>query len=229
MDHIENTLAKESATEAQATETETQAQEAKTYSQEEVDNMMARMRGSLERKLLKPYEELGKPDELKALKDEQERQRQEEQLKRGEFEKTLQELASKKDIEIQKRDQMIKEYRVNTPLIDAAARYDSVNPEQVRTLLSTNVRLNESGEDVEVLDKDGNVRYTDSGNLLSVDEFVKEWLDTNPHFRRAGASTTNTKSSVNAPRTGEFDLAQMDMTNPEHRKLYKEARTKGLL
>ena len=43
MDHIENTLAKEDATEAPI-QNETQAQEAKTYTQDEVDNMMARMR-----------------------------------------------------------------------------------------------------------------------------------------------------------------------------------------
>ena len=42
--------------------------ETKTYTQTEVDNMMARMKGSLSKKLLKPYEELGDPEELKTLK-----------------------------------------------------------------------------------------------------------------------------------------------------------------
>ena len=36
---------------------ENQAQtETKSYTQQEVDNMMARMKGSLEKKLLKPYQ-----------------------------------------------------------------------------------------------------------------------------------------------------------------------------
>jgi hypothetical protein len=226
---VEQTLANDPATDAEVT-TENQAEAVKTYTQDEVDNMMARMRGSLTKKLESRYADLGDVEELKELKAKEEKRRQEEALKRGEFEKTLQELASKKDAEIQKRDQMIREYRVNTPLIDAAARYDSVNPEQVRQLLSTHVRLNETGEDVEVVDKEGNVRYTDSGNLLSVDEFVKEWLTQNPHFKRAGASTTNTRSSVGVPNTGgDIDLSNLDMSNPEHRKLYKEARQKGLL
>jgi hypothetical protein len=169
-------------------------------------------------------------DELRSLKAQAEKQRQEEQLKRGEFEKTLQELAAKKDEEIQKRDQMIKEFRVNSPLIDAAARYKAVAPEQVRQLLGNRVRLNESGEEVEVLDDTGNVRYNDSGNLLTVDDLVKEFLDQNPHFKQAGVATTSTKSNL-APvgSDADVDVSQLDMTNPKHRQLYKEARAKGIL
>jgi len=124
---------------------------------------------------------------------------------------------------------MIREYRVNNPLVNAAAKYDSVNPEQVRQLLSSRVRLNDTGEDVEVLDAEGNVRYSDSGNLVSVEDLVKEWLDENPHFRRAGVSTSNSKSSVVVPKVGDIDLANLDMANPQHRQLYKEAKAKGLL
>jgi len=54
-------------------------------------------------------------------------------------------------------------------------------------------------------------------------------LELNPHFRRAGVSTTNSKSMMSAPKNGEIDLNGLDMTNPEHRKLYKEAKLKGLL
>jgi len=225
---VETTLANETATGAEATQEQNQA-EVKTYTQDEVDNMMARMRGSLTKKMESRYADLGDVDELREMKAQAEKRRQEEALKRGEFEKTLQELASKKDAEIQKRDQMIREYRVNTPLIDAAARYDSVNPEQVRTLLSKYVKLNDAGDEVEVVDDTNNVRYTDSGSLLTVDDFVKEWLELNPHFRRAGVSTTNSKSMMSAPKNGEIDLNGLDMTNPEHRKLYKEAKLKGLL
>lgn len=225
---VEQTLANNPATDAEMENIENQAA-TKTYTQDEVDNMMARMRGSLTKKIEGKYADLGDVEELRELKAKEEKRRQEEALKRGEFEKTLQELAAKKDAEIQKRDQMIREYRVNTPLVNAAAKYDSVNPEQVRQLLSTRVRLNDTGEDVEVLDASGNVKYTDSGNLFTVDDLVKEWLDENPHFRRAGVATTNSKSSVSAPKLGDIDLANLDMANPQHRQLYKEAKAKGLL
>ena len=225
---VEQTLAQE-VTDT-ANEVENQVEATKSYTQEEVDNMMARMRGSLERKLLKPYEELGDPNELRQLREAEEKRKQEEQLKRGEFEKTLQELAAKKDAEIQKRDSVIKEYKVNGPLLDAAARYKSINPAQVRQLLSQSVRLSETGDEVEVLDSEGNVRYNDSGTLFSVDELVKDFLQENPHFVTAGATTSNSKTSVSADvKADNFELSKLDLTNPAHRKIYKEAKAKGLI
>lgn len=225
----DNTLATEQVTDTanDAQEVENQAQEAtKTYTQKEVDDMMARMRGSIERKVLKPYEELGDPDTLRELKIEAEKRQQEQQIKRGEFEKTLQELAAKKDAEISKRDQVIKEYKINTPLLNAAAKHRSVNPDQVKALLSNNIRLNQEGE-VEVVDETGNVRYTDAGTAVTVDDYVSEWLKQNPHFVQPTPSTTNTKSNIANPSNNGIDLNNLDMSNPEHRKAYAEARKSG--
>ena len=213
------------ATDAANLDLENQAQATKTYSQEEVDNMMARMKGSLQKKLLKPYEDLGDPDELRNLKTEAEKRQQEQQIKRGEFEKTLQELAAKKDSEIQKRDSVIKEYKVNTPLISAAAQYKAVNAEQVKALLSNQVRLNSEGE-VEVVDHSGSVRYNDAGTPLGVDDLVREFLDSNPHFVQSAPSTTNTKSSHTTQVSPGVDISKLDMKNPEHRKIYAEYQRK---
>ena len=206
-------------------ETENQAAATKTYTQDEVDNMMARMKGSLQKKLLKPYEDLGDPDELRTLKTEAEQKRQAEAIKRGEFEKTLQELAAKKDAEIQKRDSIIKDYRVNMPLLSAAAKYNAVNAEQVKALLNNNLRLNTEGE-VEVVDSKGSVRYNDKGEPLIVDDLVREFLDSNPHFKLANPATTNTKSSHSSSAAG-VDFSKLDMKNPEHRKIYADARKAG--
>jgi hypothetical protein len=206
-----------------AGETANQAQASKSYSQEEVDNMMARMKGSLEKKLLKPYADLGDPEELRALRTEAEKRAQEQQIKRGEFEKTLQELAAKKDSEIQKRDSVIKEYKINTPLLSAAAQFQAVNAEQVKALLANQVRLNQDGE-VEVVDTNGAVRYADNGAPVGVSDLVREFLDSNPHFKMASPSTTNTKSNVSNVSPGKIDISKLDMKNPEHRKLYAEAQ-----
>ena len=224
----ENTLVNDQATAATNDTIETQAQVTKTYSQEEVDNMMARMKGSLEKKLLKPYAELGDPETLRQIKTDYEQKQQEQQIKRGEFEKTLQELAAKKDAEIQKRDSIIKEYKVNSPLLSAAAKYRAVAPEQVKELLHSNVRLNGEGE-VEVVGKDGSVRYKDNGTPLEVEDLVREFLDSNPHFVSASPATTNTKSNVANGSPSKVDISQLDMKNPEHRKVYAEYRkTAGL-
>lgn len=223
----DNTLVNEQATDATDINLENQATATKTYTQDEVDNMMARMKGSLQKKLLKPYEDLGDPEELRTMKSEAERKAQAEAIKRGEFEKTLQELASKKDAEISKRDNVIKEYKVNTPLLNAAAQYRSVSPEQVKSLLSSHVRLNGDGE-VEVVDAKGAVRYTDSGTPLGVDDLVREFLDRNPHFVQPTPATTNTQSSHSSKgQNREIDITKLDMKNPEHRKVYAEYRKKN--
>lgn len=211
-----------------AANTESQAQATKTYTQEEFDRHMAGLKSSLAKKYEKQYADLGDPEELRALKTEAEKRQQEQQIKRGEFEKTLQELAAKKDAEILKRDSIIKEYKVNTPLLSAAAQYKAVNAEQVKSLLANNVRLNGDGE-VEVVDEKGLVRYNDSGEPLGVTDLVKEWLDKNPHFVQSSPATTNTKTSISNPGPGKVDVTKLDMKNPEHRKLYAEYRkTNGI-
>jgi len=224
----DTTLATTNATDAASDYTENQAQATKTYTQDEVNDMMARMKGSLQKKLLKPYEDLGDPEELRALRIEAERRQQEQQVKKGEFETVIKDLAAKKDAEIQKRDSIIKEYKVNVPILSAAAKYNAVNAEQVKALLSNNVRLNDSG-DVEVVDAKGTVRYTDKGEALQVEDLVKEFLDTNPHFKLANPTTTNTKSNFSNGQGAKIDITKLDMRNPEHRKRYAEHRkTNGL-
>ena len=205
-----------------ASQNNEQAEQAKTYSQEEFDQHMARMKASIQKKYEKTFGELGDINELKQLKSDAEKRRTDEQMKRGEFEKTLQELALKKDEEIRKRDEIIRNYTVDIPLVNAAAQYGSVNPKQVQALLKPNLRLGESGE-VEVLDDRGTVRYSDKGQPFKVEDLVKEFLDTNPHFKSAGPATTQTKSNVNQSRD-KMDISKLNMSNPADRKLYAEYR-----
>ena len=152
-----------------------------------------------------------------------EKRAQEQQIKRGEFEKTLQELAAKKDQEIQKRDAVIKEYKVNTPILSAAAKFKAVAPEQVKSLLADRVRLNAEGE-VEVVGNDGTVRYSDAGTPVGVEDLVREFLDSNPHFVNASPSTTNAKSNVAQGKSVKLDISKLNMNKPEDRALYKEYR-----
>ena len=220
----DNTLATD-VTNTPATEAEIQA-DSKTYTQAEVDNMMARMKGSLQKKLLKPYEDLGDPEELRQLRTDAEKRQQDQQIKRGEFEKTLQELASKKDLEISRRDNIIREYKINTPLVSAAAKHRSVNPDQVKALLMSNVRLNAEGE-VEVVDHKGSVRYNDKGAALEVDDLVREFLDSNPHFVQSTPASAHARSSnavANDRSIKNLDIHKLDMKSPDDRKVYAEYR-----
>ena len=109
-------------------------------------------------------------------------------------------------------------------MLSAAAKYNAVNAEQVKALLNNNIRLGDSG-DVEVVDSKGSVRYNDRGEPITVDDLVKEFLDTNPHFKMANPATTQTRSNI-ADKTvnKKIDISKLDMKNPEHRNLYKEYR-----
>jgi hypothetical protein len=58
---------------------------------------------------------------------------------------------------------------------------------------------------------------------------VKEFLDQNSHFKLAAPSTTNTKSNISAETGKKIDIKSLDMSKPEHRKLYAEYRkTNGI-
>jgi len=194
----------------------------KTYSQKEVDDMMARTKSAIQKKVSSKYEDLGDLEELRQLKSEAEQRRLEDQKKRGEFDKIIADLAAKKDEEIRKRDEVIRSYTVDMPLVSTAAQLGAVNPKQVQALLKPSLRLGESGE-VEVLDEKGTVRYSDKGTPFKVEDLVKEFLDSNPHFKAAGPATTQSKSNVSQSRE-KLDITKLNMSNPEHRKLYAEYR-----
>lgn len=221
---LENSQATD-ATKTQTTENQAQA-DTKYYTQDEFDKHMAGMRKAIESKFEKRLAELGDLDELKQLKTQAEQQREAEALKRGEFEKILQEKAAKWENELKQRDNVIKEYKVNTPILEAASRYKAVAPEQVKSLLNNQVRMNDVG-DVEVVGSDGSVRYTDSGTPLGVDDLVKEFLEKNPHFVSPAPSTTNTKTPSGSVDKGAFDVTKLDMKNPAHRERFRQAKAEG--
>ena len=224
------TVDEQSATTGATEATETNTQVERTYSQKDVDDMMARMKASVAKKVTSQYEDLGDPNELRNIVENYKKSQQEQALKRGEFDKVMAELASKKDAEIAKRDSIISQYKIEQPLLNLAAKYKSVNPEQVSQLLRNGLRLSEEGE-VEVYDpKSGQPKYNTKGKPYDVDSYVKEFLDANPHFVSAAPATTNTQGNVGNKPAGEtLDLASLDMTRPDHRKIYAEARRQGKL
>jgi hypothetical protein len=196
--------------------------QAKTFTEAEVNDMMARMKSSITKKLTKQWEDLGDPEELRQIKTDYERRRTEEAKKRGEFDKIIADLAEKKDAEIRKRDEVIRSYTVDMPLVDYAAQLGAVNPTQVKQLLKPFVRTNDNG-DVEIVDDKGSVRYSDEGQPFGVRDLVKEFLDSNLHFRAAGPTTTQTKNNFgNLPE--KLDPSKFNMKDAKQRQLYKELR-----
>ena len=202
---------------------QTNNQAIKTYTQKEVDDMMAKTKTAITKKLSSKYEDLGDPDELRNIVTNYKKQQQDLELKRGNFDSVLTDIVSKKDAEISKRDRIIESYKVETPIIEAASRYRAVNSEQVKSLVRNNVRLNADGE-VEVLDEKGTVRYDDNGRPVTVDSYVQTWLQQNPHFVQPTPSTTGTRSSIGVSQDSKIDINKLDMRREDHRKLYAEIR-----
>lgn len=230
--NIQQSEAKATETNAQTdsknneTTQETVSTSSKTYTAEEFNNAMASIRVKTEKQLAKKFEGVDVEKYNQLLKAEEDRILEAEKQK-GNFEKVLKETVSKKDEEITTLKTRLQSQMVDGALISAASKYKAISPEQVKELLAKNVRLNAKGE-VEVVGQEGAVRYTDTGDAMTVDTLVKEWLDKNPHFSQPGPKGAGSQSNTSTTMNGQVDVSKLNLENPEHRKIYKEMRDQRL-
>jgi len=204
------------------TETSQTQAEAKTFTQDEVNAMMAKAKGNVEERYTKKYEGVDL-NEYTELKDAAEKARTKKQIDKQQFEKILEEQASKHKAEIAQYKTRETEYNINSPIINAAAKHKAISPEQVRSLIKGDFRIGDDGS-VEVVDKEGKARYNDDGKPFTVDDRVSEFLDSNAHFVQATPSTTNTQTNHNATVKGELDITKLDFKNPDDLEKYKKYR-----
>ena len=151
-----------------------------------------------------------------------EKQIQEAKTK-ADLEKLMQERISAKDNELSKYKNMIKEEKVDNSIMSVASKNDAIAPSQVVSLLKNEVNYNDDGR-IEILDNNNNIRYNPKGELLSIEDRVKEFLDANPHFRKGSLSGTGSQSSVEGKTVKPFNVQDLDMSKPEDRKKYAEYR-----
>lgn len=216
------------ATEATANDSKQQTPEtevSKTYTAEEFNNAMASVRKKTEANVVKKFQDVD-VERYRELVQKEEAMKLEEQKKRGEFEKILRETAEKKDQDIQQLRSQLNSVKVDGALLNSASKHKAINPEQVVRLVKEKVRLNDAG-DVEVIGDNGTPRYTESGELMGVDQYVNEFLSQNTHFVQAGPSGSGSTSNTNNKSVQELDTSKLDLNNPEHRRIYKEMRQKS--
>lgn len=184
----------------------------KTFTQAELDKIIADRVARVERKYEKKLSGIDL-DEAQRLLQEKEQAELERQKERGEFETVLKKTVEKKEQEIMTYKQKLEQTLVDGAILNAASRNNAVAPDQVSALLKGKVRLSDSGA-VEVLDENGTPRYSDSGDLLSVEQYVGEFLTANPHFVKASAGGTgsqgNAGGSTPKPQSVEDMLANWD-------------------
>jgi hypothetical protein len=90
-------------------------------------------------------------------------------------------------------------------------------------LLKGQLKLNDAGA-VDVVDTNGQVRYNEKGDPISVDNLVSEFLTANAHFMSAGPSGAGTQGATGKITPVALDISKLDMKVPEDRKLYAEYR-----
>jgi len=190
----------------QQAETTTEASE-KTFTQTELEGIIEQ-RLARERKKFQKQIEGVDLDEARQLLQAKEQAEIERQKEKGEFEKVLQQLAEKKDNEISQYKTKLQEIQVDGALMSAASQNNAVSPDQVVALLKSNTRLSEDGS-VEILDKDGTVRYNDSGVPLGVNDLVSEFLTANPHFVKASPSGVGSQGAAGGSTQKPLSVADM--------------------
>ena len=209
----------------QTQQTETPKEEVKveetkqnTFTQEQLDNIIkSRLEAEKNKYEKKLQEEESQKAEL--LKEQQLK----EAKSKADIEKIMQERLSEKDSELQKVKDQIKKEKVDNSILSIANKEKSINAQQVVALLKSEVKYNDDGR-IEVVDNNSNVRYNTKGELLTIEDRVKEFLDANPHFRQGSLSGSGSQSSVEGKTVKPFNIQDLDMSKPEDRAKYAEYR-----
>lgn len=193
--------------------------DSKTFTQSDIDRIVQSRLKQVEKK----YEGID-VDEYRTLKQQQAEKERESMLKREQFEELLQKQRSEYEEKLNGLQSQLTKTHVDGALLNAAAKHKAVNPEHVANLLRNQVRLGE-GNQVEVLDADGNVRYdTEAGKAVSVDEAVAEFLSANPYFKAAQPSGSGSAGNKTHATVKEGSVSDLDMNDPADRARYREWR-----
>ena len=194
--------------------------EQQTFTQDQLDNII---KSRLEAEKTKHQRQL---DEQKKKDDELLKEKQLQDAKtKAEIEKLMKERIAEKDQEIINMKDMIKKEKIDNSVMSVASKMHAINPKQVVELMKSNIKLSDDNR-IEVLDKHHNIRYNDKGELLTIEERVKEFLDANPHFRKGSLSGTGSQSSVEGKTVKPFNIQELDMNKAEDREKYAEYRKK---
>ena len=202
----------------QAKETQTDNKPQPQFTQEQLDNIIKQRLEAEKSKYNRQLEE-----QKKAEEEAQKEKAIKEAKTKADLEKLMQERIASKDAELQKMKLDIKKEKIDNSLLSVASKYNAINPQQVTDLIKNQVRLSDDNR-IEVVDNNNNIRYNPKGELFSIEERVKEFLEANPHFSASGKSGSGSQSSVEGKTVKPFNIQDLDMSKAEDRKRYAEYR-----
>jgi len=201
-------------------EVKTETPKEQTFTQDQLDNIIKTRLEAEKTKAQKMLDEEAKKKE-ELLKEQQIK----EAKSKAEIEKIMQERLSEKEQELNRYKEQIKKEKVDNSILSIANKEKSINAQQVVSLLKNEIKYNDDGR-IEIVDNNSNVRYNAQGELLTIEDRVKEFLDANPHFRQGSLSGSGSQSSIGGNTVKPFNLQDLDLTKPEDRKAYAEYRKK---
>jgi len=159
---------------------------------------------------LKKYADVD-PEEYKTLKQKMEEIKQKELEEQGKWEEAKKAIIDNYESKIKEYETKYKDitskYKkvvINDKIINSAAKFNAINPSQIAVLIRDNVTLNEKGE-VEVLNEDGKPIYNEKGELLSVEEYVKNFLTENQYLVKGPIGGTGSKGGQHKPENTPSD------------------------
>ena len=190
------------------------------FTQEQLDKVISSRLEAERRKYEKKLQEEEK-QRAEIIKQKQ----LEEAKTKQDLEKIMQERLKEKEEELSRYKNQIKKEKVDNSILSVASSNNAISPAQVVALLKDEVKYTDDGR-IEVVDNNSNVRYNAKGELLTIEDRVKEFLDSNPHFRKGSLSGSGSQSAVGGKTVKPFNLQDLDLTKPEDRKAYAEYRKK---
>ena len=189
-----------------------------TFTQAQLDNIIKSRLEAEKSRHQRQLDEQKKKDEEIA----KEKQLQDAKTK-AEIEKLMKDRIAEKDQEIINMKNMIKKEKIDNSVMSVASKMNAINPQQIVELMKNNIKLSDDNR-IEILDKHANIRYNEKGELLTIEESVKEFLDANPHFSQGSKSGVGSQSSIEGKTVKPFNISDLDMSKPEDRTKYAEYR-----
>ena len=204
--------------EAEVKHTQTDEKPKESFNQDDVDRIVKQR---LEAEKAKHQRML---DEQKKKEDEALKEKQIQEAKtKADLENLMKERIAEKDKELADWKSKVKTINVDNSLMAFASKNNAIAPDQVVSLLKNEVNYNDDGR-VEILDHNKNIRYNSKGELFTLEDRVKEFLDANPHFRKGSLAGTGSTSSIEGKTVKPFNIQDLDMSKAEDRKRYAEYR-----
>ncbi len=205
-------------TEAPKEEVKVETPKQNTFTQEQLDNIIKSRLEAEQRKYEKKLQE-----EEKQRQEILKQKELEEAKTKADIEKIMQQRLEEKDQEMSKYKDQIKKEKVDNSILSVASNNNAINPSQVVSLIKDEIKYTDDGR-IEVVDNHSNIRYNSKGELFTIEDRVKEFLDANPHFRKGSLAGTGSTSSIGGQTVKPFNIQDLDMSKAEDRKRYAEYR-----